>query len=114
MPPIRIDDLRDKILRGLREDVLVLSGGVSMGKYDLVESVLERLGRGVLFDAVAIRPASPQFSQNAKTLSYSDYRQSRLHHGNVRVVRSSRDRSAQRRHRARFTISRSTPGGTPE
>ena len=28
----RIDDLREKISRGLREDVLVLSGGVSMGK----------------------------------------------------------------------------------
>jgi len=36
-----VDDLRDKISRGLREDVLVLSGGVSMGKYDLVETVLK-------------------------------------------------------------------------
>jgi len=55
----RIDDLRDKILRGLREDVLVLSGGVSMGKYDLVESVLKDLGAEFYFDAVAIRPGKP-------------------------------------------------------
>src|SRR6266849_2814841 len=45
----RIDDLRDKISRGLREDVLVLSGGVSMGKYDLVESVLKDLGAEFYF-----------------------------------------------------------------
>jgi len=37
----RSDDLGAKIEQGLREDVLVLSGGVSMGKYDLVESVLQ-------------------------------------------------------------------------
>jgi molybdopterin molybdotransferase len=53
------DDLRDKISRGLREDVLVLSGGVSMGKYDLVETVLKDLGAEFYFDAVAIRPGRP-------------------------------------------------------
>jgi molybdopterin molybdotransferase len=45
--------------RGLREDVLVLSGGVSMGKYDLVETVLKDLGAEFYFDAVAIRPGKP-------------------------------------------------------
>jgi molybdopterin molybdotransferase len=55
----RIDDLRKKISRGLREDVLVLSGGVSMGKYDLVETVLKDLGAEFFFDAVAIRPGRP-------------------------------------------------------
>jgi molybdopterin molybdotransferase len=55
----RPDDLRDKILRGLREDALVLSGGVSMGKYDLVETVLKDLGAEFYFDAVAIRPGKP-------------------------------------------------------
>jgi molybdopterin molybdotransferase len=53
------DDLREKISRGLREDVLVLSGGVSMGKYDLVETVLKDLGAEFYFDAVAIRPGKP-------------------------------------------------------
>jgi len=55
----RIDDLREKISRGLREDVLVLSGGVSMGKYDLVETVLKDLGAEFYFDGVAIRPGRP-------------------------------------------------------
>jgi molybdopterin molybdotransferase len=55
----RIDDLHEKISRGLRQDVLVLSGGVSMGKYDLVEIVLKDLGAQFYFDAVAIRPGRP-------------------------------------------------------
>lgn len=55
----RIDDLRGKISRGLQQDVLVLSGGVSMGKYDLVETVLKNLGAQFYFDAVAIRPGRP-------------------------------------------------------
>jgi molybdopterin molybdotransferase len=53
------DDLRERISRALREDMLVLSGGVSMGKYDLVEAVLKELGAEFYFDAVAIRPGRP-------------------------------------------------------
>ena len=52
-------DLREKILQGLREDLLLLSGGVSAGKYDLVEKVLRDLGAEFFFDAVAIRPGKP-------------------------------------------------------
>lgn len=52
-------DLRQKIARGLKEDMLILSGGVSAGKYDLVESVLRDLGADFHFDAVAIRPGKP-------------------------------------------------------
>ncbi len=55
----RIEDLGEKIERGLREDALALSGGVSMGKYDLVESVLKAMGAEFFFDAVAIRPGKP-------------------------------------------------------
>jgi molybdopterin molybdotransferase len=55
----RVEDLGEKIERGLKEDALVLTGGVSMGKYDLVESVLKALGAEVFFDAVAIRPGKP-------------------------------------------------------
>ena len=55
----REDDLSAKIKRGLQEDLLVLSGGVSMGKYDLVESVLRGMGAEFYFDAVAIRPGKP-------------------------------------------------------
>jgi len=55
----RIESLGDKIQQGLQEDLLVLSGGVSMGKYDLVEDVLKSLGATFYFDAVAIRPGRP-------------------------------------------------------
>jgi molybdopterin molybdotransferase len=55
----RVEDLGAKIERGLQEPVLVLSGGVSMGKYDLVEGVLKGLGTEFHFDAVAIRPGRP-------------------------------------------------------
>src|SRR5213082_2979847 len=54
-----IDDLGEKIEHGVKEDALVLSGGVSMGKYDLVESVLKAMGAEFFFDAVAIRPGKP-------------------------------------------------------
>jgi molybdopterin molybdotransferase len=67
----RVDDLRAKIERGLKEDVLVLSGGVSMGKYDLVEIVLKDLGAEFYFDAVAIRPGKPAvFGKCADTLVF--------------------------------------------
>lgn len=57
--PDRTDELRKMIERGLEEDTLVLSGGVSMGKYDLVEEVLRGLGAELFFDALAIRPGRP-------------------------------------------------------
>jgi molybdopterin molybdotransferase len=52
-------ELRRRIRMGLEADVLVLSGGVSAGKYDLVETVLAELGAETFFDAVAIRPGRP-------------------------------------------------------
>jgi molybdopterin molybdotransferase len=47
------------IAEGLTADVLVLSGGVSVGDYDLVESALIRAGCERLFHNVAIRPGKP-------------------------------------------------------
>jgi len=57
--PDNMADLRARIERGLESDVLVLSGGVSVGKYDLVEQVLRDLGAEIFFDSVAIRPGKP-------------------------------------------------------
>lgn len=57
--PDRVDDLRALIRQGLRSDVLLLCGGVSMGEFDLVEGVLAELGCEVLFEAVAIQPGKP-------------------------------------------------------
>ena len=52
-------DLRARIEQGLESDLLLLSGGVSAGKYDLVEKVLAGLGAEFVFDSVAIRPGKP-------------------------------------------------------
>ncbi len=51
--------LRRMILEGLEADLLLISGGVSMGKYDLVEQVLTELGAEFYFQRVAIRPGKP-------------------------------------------------------
>jgi molybdopterin molybdotransferase len=57
--PDEIMELRGWIKRGLEAEILVLSGGVSVGKYDLVEQVLRELGAEFFFDAVAMRPGKP-------------------------------------------------------
>jgi molybdopterin molybdotransferase len=57
--PDELGELRRQIERGLEADILVLSGGVSVGKYDLVEQVLRELGAEFFFDAIAIRPGKP-------------------------------------------------------
>lgn len=57
--PDQVGELRTRIERGLDSDILVLSGGVSVGTYDLVEQVLSELGAEFFFDSVAIRPGRP-------------------------------------------------------
>ena len=47
------------ILEGLKQDLLLLSGGVSAGKYDIVEPVLAGLGAEFYFDRVLIQPGQP-------------------------------------------------------
>jgi molybdopterin molybdotransferase len=47
------------IAQGLAYDVLILTGGVSMGTFDLVEEALATLGCEPLFDSVAIQPGKP-------------------------------------------------------
>jgi len=54
-----LDDLRRKICQGLEEDILIVSGGVSVGKYDLVEKVFAEFGVEVLFDKIAMKPGKP-------------------------------------------------------
>ena len=54
-----IEDLRHRIGLGLQSDLLLVSGGVSMGKYDLVETVFEELGVQVQFESVRMRPGKP-------------------------------------------------------
>jgi molybdopterin molybdotransferase len=54
-----LNDLRALLQRGLEHDILIVSGGVSMGKYDLVEQVFVELGVEILFDKIAMKPGKP-------------------------------------------------------
>jgi molybdopterin molybdotransferase len=69
MLPIARDiqsETRRLIERGLEADVLVLSGGVSAGKYDVVELALADLGAEFFFDRVLIQPGQPLVFGRAK------------------------------------------------
>jgi molybdopterin molybdotransferase len=60
--PIAPDEparLRELIRDGLEADLLLISGGVSMGKYDLVEQVLADFNAEFFFTAVNIQPGRP-------------------------------------------------------
>ena len=51
--------LLERIVLGLQADVLVLSGGVSMGEMDLVPSVLAAAGVRQIFHKVNVKPGKP-------------------------------------------------------
>jgi molybdopterin molybdotransferase len=53
------ESTHDCIERGLASDLLLLSGGVSAGKYDIVEKVLAGFGAEFYFDRVKIQPGQP-------------------------------------------------------
>ena len=57
--------------RGLEADLLLLSGGVSAGKYDVVEQVLAGLAREFYFDRVLIQPGQPLVFGRARASSFS-------------------------------------------
>jgi molybdopterin molybdotransferase len=49
-------------------DIVITSGGVSMGDYDLVKAALAEIGAEILFDKVQIRPGKPTvFARRGKT-----------------------------------------------
>ncbi len=60
--PVAKDQYEDTlglIERGLTADLLLISGGVSAGKYDIVEGVLSDLGAEFYFDRVRVQPGQP-------------------------------------------------------
>lgn len=68
-----IEDTPEATRRALLEasrsrDVVITSGGVSMGDYDLVKAALADIGAEIFFDKVIIRPGKPiVFAQRDKT-----------------------------------------------
>lgn len=53
------DAIRDRIASGLDADVLLISGGVSVGRYDHVKQVLADLGMERVFWRVRMKPGKP-------------------------------------------------------
>jgi molybdopterin molybdotransferase len=72
--PLVIDEedaLRAALERGLAADVLVTSGGVSVGEHDLVRAVEQELGVEEVFWRVAIKPGKPvSFGTRGDTLVF--------------------------------------------
>jgi molybdopterin molybdotransferase len=61
--PLAVDDKQD-LLRIIgeaaeRSDVVITSGGVSMGVYDFTKAALRELGAEIFFERVALRPGKP-------------------------------------------------------
>jgi len=60
--PVAPDDAGELALllrKGLEADLLLITGGVSMGKYDLVEQVLASFGANIFFTGAKIQPGKP-------------------------------------------------------
>jgi molybdopterin molybdotransferase len=57
--PDEIGRLRELIEQGLQSDLLIMTGGVSMGRYDLVEQVLAELKAEFIFTGAKIQPGRP-------------------------------------------------------
>lgn len=71
--PVADDEqaLREALERGLAADVLVTSGGVSVGEHDLVRAVERELGVEEVFWRVSIKPGKPvSFGARAGTLVF--------------------------------------------
>jgi molybdopterin molybdotransferase len=65
------DATRDALERGLDADVLITSGGVSVGEHDLVRGLLAELGVVEVFWRVAVKPGKPvAFSTRGSTLVF--------------------------------------------
>lgn len=57
--PDEPDRLRELLTEGLEADLLLVTGGVSMGKYDLVEQALADLKAEIFFTGAQIQPGKP-------------------------------------------------------
>jgi molybdopterin molybdotransferase len=65
------DAHREALARGLEHDVLVTSGGVSVGPHDLVRRVESQLGVVEVFWRVAVKPGKPvSFGVRGRTLVF--------------------------------------------
>ncbi|MDA3811594.1 MAG: molybdopterin molybdotransferase MoeA [Spirochaetaceae bacterium] len=67
----RINDFLAKLLECLDSDIIIISGGVSVGDYDLVREGLNKFGADELFYKVSSKPGKPLLvSKKEKTLIF--------------------------------------------
>ncbi len=57
--PDALERTADLIGEGLKNDLLLIAGGVSAGRYDVVEAALKRRATELCFDGVLIQPGRP-------------------------------------------------------
>ena len=63
--------LSQAIKAGLERDVLIVTGGVSMGEYDFVKDVFRELGLDIVFSRVAMKPGKPTvFARSTDKLAF--------------------------------------------
>ena len=78
MLPIAPDEprrLRELMEQGLKFDLLIMTGGVSMGRYDLVEQVLAELKAEFFFTGARIQPGRPVvFGRCGARLSFDRFK----------------------------------------
>lgn len=56
-----LGSLESALARGLEQsDVLLVAGGVSVGKYDLVPAAIKKIGGKIIYHGVAVKPGKPQ------------------------------------------------------
>lgn len=67
-----IEDLKQRIATvAERSDLVILTGGVSVGKYDYTKTALLELGAEIFFDKVALKPGKPTvFAKLGKTFIF--------------------------------------------
>ncbi|MBK6723275.1 MAG: molybdopterin molybdotransferase MoeA [Pyrinomonadaceae bacterium] len=74
LPIVRddISDLKYQILKAAKQnDILIITGGVSVGKYDHTKTALAELGAEIFFDKVRLKPGKPAvFARLGKTLIF--------------------------------------------
>ena len=53
------DTVKEKFIEALEHDIVISTGGVSLGKYDFVKEVLVTLGVGITIETLKIKPGKP-------------------------------------------------------
>lgn len=68
----RIADLKKSISAAAKKhDIVIITGGVSVGKYDFTKTALLELGAQIFFDKIALKPGKPTvFAKLGKTFVF--------------------------------------------